>query len=90
MKIAIGISEERLAVYGRAKLIDSEHSNPRASKVAPTSDGETVSFTIDYEGDPEAIAAKVSGRIIVSAKTPSADRIVDELRARKGAYDWGG
>ena len=91
MKMAIGISEERLVMYGLAKtkVIDTAHSDPRTSKVSPRSDGETVRFTIDYDGDPEAIAAKVSGRIIASAKTPSADRIVDELRARKGGYDWG-
>jgi hypothetical protein len=84
-RIGLGISEKRFVVYcrsGSTKLIDSEFSNPRLNLVDVTLEGgDTVQFRIDYDRADEG---KVSGKIKIVAKTPSAATVVEELRTRIG------
>ena len=84
-RVGIGISRERVAVYcrgGGAKLIDSRFSSPNFDWVDIGLDGDDeVSFRIDYD---RADVMDVAGQIEIRVKTPTAARIVDELRARLG------
>lgn len=82
-RLAVGISERRLAVYcrsGRVKLIDSAFSDPRWQAVAVSlHDGDTVSIRVDYD---RAGVPDVSGEIEIRAKTPNAPSVVEHLKAR--------
>lgn len=84
-RIGLGISEERLAVYcrsGTTKLIDTPFSDPRLSVLDVSLEGkETILLRIDYDraGIPD-----VSGEITVTARTPNAPMIAEQLRARLG------
>jgi hypothetical protein len=84
-RVGIGISRERVVVYckgGRAKLIDSPFSSPNFDWVDVGLHGEDkVSFRIDYD---RADVENVAGQVEIRVKTPSAERIVGELRARLG------
>ena len=81
-RIGLGISEERLVVYcrsGKAKLLDTAFSNPLLHKVDVFLEGDKVKIRIDYDRDDDP---RVSGEITLSAKTPNAATIVDEVHAR--------
>lgn len=82
-RLAVGISEARLAVYcrsGRVKLIDTAFSEPRLSAVEVSlHDADTLAITIDFN---RAGVPKVSGEITIRATTPRAAHLVDQLRAR--------
>lgn len=82
-RIALAVTEERLAVYcrsGRAKLIDSAFSEPRLAAVhVSLHDGDTVSIRVDYD---RAGVPKVSGEIEIRAATPNAVHVVEHLKAR--------
>jgi hypothetical protein len=82
-RIGLGISKERVVVYcrsGNRKLIDSQYSNPRLSMVDVSLNGDNkVVFRIDYDRSDQE---KASGVIKISAKTPNAPTIVEELRRR--------
>ena len=84
-RVGIGISEKRVVVYcksGRVKLVNSLYSNPHLDMVDVSLDGDDkVVFRIDYDRSGQE---KVSGVIQISAKTPNAPTIVDELRTRLG------
>ena len=87
-RLGIGISEHRIVVCcrsGEVKLVDTEFGSPRLDKLTPESEGETLRLRVDYDGDPEAEAKKVSGQITITAHTPNAATIADELRARMNA-----
>jgi hypothetical protein len=79
----LGISEQRLAVYcrsGRVKLIDQPFTEPRLSAIDVLLDGdERVALRIDFD---RGVVPKVSGQMTISAKTPNAAKVVDELTAR--------
>ncbi len=78
----LGISEQRLALYcrsGRVKLIDQPFKEPRLSALDVSLDGEdTVALRIDYD---RVAVPKVSGQMTISARTPNAARVVEELSA---------
>lgn len=82
-RIGLAISDQRLAVYcrsGRVKLIDSAFSDPRWSAVEVSlRDSKTVAIRIDYDrlGIPD-----VSGEITITARTPKAANVVEQLQAR--------
>jgi hypothetical protein len=82
----LGISERRFVVYcrsGSTKLIDSESTNRRLNLVDVTLEGDdTVQFR--DASDRATDVSNVSGEIRISAKTPKAARVVEELRARIG------
>lgn len=82
-RVAIGISEKRLAVYcrsGRGKLIDTAFSDPRIGALEVSlHDDDKVAFRIDYD---RADVPKVSGEVTIRARTPAAARIVGEVNAR--------
>ena len=84
-RIGIGISEQRLAVYcrsGRAKLIDTAFSEPRLNAVEISlQDADTVSIRVDYD---RVDVPKVSGEITITARTPNAATIVEQLNTRLG------
>ena len=79
----LGISERRLAVYcrsGRVKLIDQPFTEPRLSALDVSLDGEDrFAVRIDFD---RGVVPKVSGQMTITARTPSARRIVEELTAR--------
>lgn len=79
----LGISEQRLAVYcrsGRVKLIDQPFTEPRLSAIDVSLDGEErVALRIDFD---RAEVPKVSGQMTISARTPNAARVVEELSGR--------
>jgi hypothetical protein len=83
-RVGLGISEQRFVVYcrsGERKLVDTGFSNERLGmvEVSLSSDG-AVAIKIDY--DRQTDSPKVSGQITITARTPNAPRIVDELRRR--------
>ena len=82
-RIALAISEQRLAVYcrsGRAKLIDTTFSEPRLKVVEVGLLGtDTVCIRIDYD---RLDVPNVSGQIEIRAKTSNAANIVEQLQAR--------
>src|SRR5215210_6133550 len=67
-RIALAISEQRLAVYcrsGRVKLINTPFSDPRMSALEVSlHDGDTVSILIDFD---RAGVPKISGQITIKA-----------------------
>ena len=79
----LGISERRLAVYcrsGRVKLIDQPFTEPRLSAIDVSRDGEErVALRIDFD---RGVVPKVSGQMTISAKTPNAAKVVEELSTR--------
>ena len=79
----LGISERRLAVYcrsGRVKLIDQPFTEPRLSAIEVSLDGDdAVALLIDFD---RADVPRVSGKMMIRARTPNAARVVDELTAR--------
>jgi hypothetical protein len=81
----LGISERRLALYcgsGRNKLIDQPFTEPRLSAVdVSLQDDDRVALLIDYD---RAAVPKVSGQMTISARTPNAARVVEELNSRLG------
>jgi hypothetical protein len=83
-RVGLAISDKRFAVYcrsGSVKLADSEFGNPRLRVLEVSLDGENaVSLRIDYARQSER--PNVSGVITIHVTTPSAPRIVDELRGR--------
>ena len=87
-RIALAISEHRLAVYcrsGRAKLLDSAFSDPRLSAIEVTlHNNDRVSIRIDYD---RLDVPNVSGEITIRARTPRAASIVKHLQARLGSDD---
>ena len=86
VRVGIGISEERLAVYstsGRAELIDSSFSSPRMGAVEVSLDGaEKVDIHIDYSLMPNAAEAMVSGEITIGLKSLRAPLIFETLVSR--------
>ena len=84
-RIGLAISKERFVVYcrsGSVKLIDTPFSSPRLSMLDISLQGDdTVAIRIDYD---RADVENVSGEITISAKTPNAASIVDQLRTRVG------
>lgn len=82
-RLGLAISEKRFVVYcrsGRTELIDTPFSDPRLSILDVSLDGnETILLRIDYDraGIPE-----VSGEITITARTPNAATIADQLSAR--------
>ena len=82
-RIALAITEERLAVYcrsGRAKLIDSAFSEPRLAALdVSLHDDDTIAMRVDYD---RAGVPKVSGEIEIRATTPDALNVVEHLKAR--------
>ncbi|HVF52107.1 MAG TPA: hypothetical protein VNC78_00710 [Actinomycetota bacterium] len=84
-RIALGISKQRLVVYcrsGRAKLIDTPFADPRLSAIDVSLDGnDTVAIRIDYS---RVNVPDVSGEITITAKSPNAADIVEQLQARLG------
>jgi hypothetical protein len=63
--------------------MDSPYSSPRLEALdVSVQDGETLALRVDYDrlGEPG-----VSGVITVSAKTPRASDIAEQLRSRIGA-----
>ena len=84
----LGISERRLALYcrsGRVKLIDQPFTEPRLSALDVSLEGEdTVALLIDYD---RAAVPRVSGQMTISARTPNAARVVEELSRRLGRRD---
>ena len=79
----LGISERRLAVYcrsGRVKLIDQPFTEPRLSALDVSLEGEDkVALRIDFD---RGVVPKVSGQMTISAKTPNAAKVVEELSSR--------
>ena len=86
VRVGIGISEERLAVYstsGRAELIDSSFSSPRMRAVEVSLDGaEKVGIHIDYSLMPDAAEARVSGEIKIGLESSQAPLIFETLASR--------
>ena len=84
-RLAIGISEERIAVCcrsGSVEMINSPFTLDRLKAVEPSLPEENrVAILIDYERMPEA-EGKVSGQITIRAWTPKAPLILEELQAR--------
>ena len=84
-RLGRAISEQRFVVYcrsGRGKLVDTPYSNPRLGMLdVELEDDDRAIVRIDYD---KADEPNVSGQIAIHAKTPSAARIVEELRARLG------
>jgi hypothetical protein len=78
-RIALGISEKRFVVYGRAKLVDSAFSSPNLQATEITSDGDRLVILVDYD---RLEVPKTSGQVRIGIDTPSAALIVDELRSR--------
>lgn len=82
-RIALGVSEKRFVAYcrsGRAKLIDTPFSNPRLKMFEIALEGnDTVVFRIDYD---QAEDPKVAGQITISARTPNAASVADQLARR--------
>ena len=85
LRIAIGVSRERLAVYsnsGRAELIDSPFAEPNFDALEISLEQEDrLLFKVDYGkiDDP-----KVSGVITIRATTPEASSIAAEIERRLG------
>jgi hypothetical protein len=88
MRLAIGISERRLVVYGglgAPELVDSPFDSPRFEAVDISLDGaDTVAFHIDYSRMEEAEAAGVSGEIELRMKPANPAEIVEQIRSRLG------
>jgi len=84
-RIGLGISDERFVVYcrsGRTKLVDTAFSDPRlAALEVSLADGDSVSIRIDFD---RAEVPKVSGEITITAVTPNAANVVEQLQARLG------
>jgi len=84
-RLAIGISEERLAVCcrsGSVEMINSPFTLDRLAAVEPSLPEEgRLALLIDYDRMPDA-EGKVSGQLTIRAWTPEAPRIVEQLRAR--------
>ena len=84
-RIALAISEHRLAMYcrsGRVELIDSAFSNPWMSAIDVSLDNyNTVSIRIDYD---RVETPNVSGEIRIRVRTPKAASIVEHLLGRLG------
>jgi hypothetical protein len=82
-RIGLAVTEERFVVYarsGRAKLVDTEFSDPRMRMLDVSSEDESmVEIRIDYD---RGEVPDVSGVITIAARTANAATIVDELRAR--------
>lgn len=82
-RLGLAISEHRFVVYcrsGTVKLIDTPFADPRMRYLEVSPDGDdAVSIRIDFD---RAEIPRVSGQITITAKTPDAAVIVDQLRAR--------
>lgn len=73
-KMAVGVSRERFVIYGRAKLADSPFSSPHMDMIdVRLEDDDTVAVHVDYDKSDQP---KVSGQIVIRAKTPNAASIV--------------
>lgn len=77
--MALGVSEERFVVYGRAKLVSSPFSNPNLQAAEITADENRLVILIDYDRLP---APKTSGQVQIRINTPSAALIAREVHAR--------
>ena len=88
MRLAIGLSERRLVVYGGVgapELVDSPFDSPRFQAVDISLDGDdTAVFHIDYSRMEEAEAAGVSGEIKIKMKPANAPDLVAQIDARLG------
>ena len=84
-RLAVGISEHRLAVYcrsGSVELIDSPFEEPRLGLIEVTAEaGDELVIRIDYGRFDEP---EVSGMITITAETPRAAEIAEQVRARVG------
>lgn len=83
--LALAVTEARIVVYcrsGRTELIESTWDKPRLRHLEPDlACPETVALRIDYDamGEPG-----VSGTMTISAETPEAPGIVEEMGRRVG------
>ncbi len=88
MRLALGISERRLVIYGgwvSSELVDSPFGSPRFRAVDVELEGaDAVVLRIDYSRMEEAEAAGVSGEIKIRMRTANAASIVEQIRARIG------
>ena len=83
-KMAIGVSRKRLMVFcrnGRAKLANSEFTSPQFAMLEVKLEDGKVALHVDYDKGDEP---KVSGQVVIRAKTPDAARIVDAINAALG------
>jgi hypothetical protein len=82
-RIGLGVSEKRVVAYsrsGRAKLVNTEFSNPRLRFVEiSVRDDDQLAFRVDYDRMQEP---KVSGEVTILARTPNAPAIADHIQAR--------
>ena len=82
-RIGLAISEHRFAVYcrsGSVELIDSPFSEPRLALIEISAEqDDELAIRIDYDRFDEP---EVSGRITITARTPRAGEIADQIRAR--------
>lgn len=88
MRLAIGLSERRLVIYGGVgapELVDSPFDSPRLQAVDVLLDGDdTAVIHIDYSRMEEAAANGVSGEIRIKMKPPNAPDLVAQINARLG------
>jgi len=87
-RIGLGISEKRFVMYcrsGRVELVDSPYTSPllRAVEISLQGD-DKVAIRVDYD---RAGVPKVTGEITISARTPNAREIVEQLNARVDPRD---
>ena len=88
LRLAIGISERRLVIYGgwaSGEIVDSPFDSPRFSAVDIELEGaDAIVLRVDYSRMDAAEAAGVSGEITIRIRTVNAASIVEQIRTRIG------
>ena len=88
LRLAIGISERRLVIYGgwaSSEIVDSSFDSPRFRAVEIELEGpDAIVLRVDYSRMDAAEAAGVSGEITIRMRTANAASIVEQIRTRIG------
>ena len=88
LRLAIGISERRLVIYGgwaNSEIVDSPFDSPRFRAVDIDLEGvDAIVLRVDYSRMDTAEAAGVSGEITIRMRTANAASIVEQIRTRIG------
>lgn len=88
LRLAIGISERRLVIYGgwtSSEIVDSPFDSPRFRAIDIELEGaNAIVLHVDYSRMDTAEAAGVSGEITIKMRTTNAARIVEQIRTRMG------
>ncbi len=88
LRLAIGISERRLVIYGgwaSSEIVDSPFDSPRFTAVDIELEGaDAIVLRVDYSRMDAAEAAGVSGELTIRIRTVNAATIVEQIRTRIG------